>query len=129
MRRHWIGSMTMSKNTYLEKRQAVNQAFLDAGEQMGLQKMWDYVQIALRDPEIVGKDVFGRARLEKLYRQLMKLADYYHIAFTDDVEADYRQEEIDARLREIWGDDMSTFYDRYPQLKKQEYGKKRKGWT
>lgn len=119
----------MGKNTYLDKQRAMQQAFLDAGEQMGIQKMWDYFQIALRDPEIMGKDVFGKARLQKLYKKLMELADYYHTAFTDDVEADYRQEEMDARLREIWGDDLETFYSRYPQLKQQTYGKKRKGWT
>lgn len=59
----------------------------------------------------------------------MELADYYHTAFTFDVEADYRQEELDAHLREIWGDDLKPFYDRYPKLKKLQYGKSRKGWT
>ena len=54
-----------NKSGYLERRQAVNQAFLDAGEQMGIQKMWDYMQIALRDPEVMGKDVLGRKRLKK----------------------------------------------------------------
>lgn len=96
---------------------------------MGMQKVWDYVQIALRDQELMGKDVFGRARLEKLYKRLMELADYYHTAFTDDKEADCRQEEMDARLREVWRDDLNTFYERYPQLKKQAYDKKRKWWT
>lgn len=119
----------MGKNTYLDRQKAMQQACLDTGEQMGIQKMWDYFQIALRDPEIVGRDVFGRARLEKLYRRMMELADYYHTAFTFDVEADYRQEELDAHLREIWGDDLKPFYERYPKLKKLQYGKSRKGWT
>lgn len=119
----------MGKNTYLEKQRKMSQAFLDAGEQLGMQKVWDYVQIALRDPEVMGKDVFGRARLEKLYKQLTLLADHYHTAFTDDKEADCRQEEMDARLREVWGDDLDTFYQRYPQLKQQTYDKRRKGWV
>ena len=33
----------MVKNEYLQKRQAMNQGFLDAGEQIGMQKMWDYI--------------------------------------------------------------------------------------
>lgn len=117
------------KNTYLERQRACNQAFLDAGEEMGLQKMWDYVQIALRDLKIMGKDVFGRARLEKLYKKCGELASRYHTAFTRDKEADCCQEEMDARLREVWGGDLSTFYERYPQLKKMDYGKREKGWT
>lgn len=120
--------MSRSKNTYLERRQAVNQGFLDAGEQIGTQKMWDYVQIALRNPEVMGKDVLGRKRMEKLYMKTAELANYFHTAFTDDVEADHRQEELDAALREIWGSDLNTFYERYPQLKKVDYTKGRKNW-
>lgn len=120
--------MAGNKNTYLERRQAVNQAFLDAGEQLGIQKMWDYIQIALRDPETMGKDVMGRKRLEKLYNKTKELADYFHTAFTDDVEADHRQEEMDSALREIWDKDLSTFYERYPQLKKTDYSKGKKNW-
>ena len=120
--------MAGNKNTYLERRQAVNQAMLDTGEQMGIQKMWDYIQIALRDPETMGKDVMGRKRLEKLYKKTMELANYFHTAFTDDVEADHRQEELDGALREIWGKDLSTFYERYPQLKKMDYNKSKKNW-
>lgn len=116
------------KNTYLERKKAVNQGFLDAGEQIGLQKMWDYMQIALRDPEIMGKDVFGRKRLEKLYRKTIELANYFHTAFTDDKEADRVQRDMDAALKEVWGDDLSPFYDRYPELKKMGYNKPRKNW-
>ena len=120
--------MAGNKNTYLERRKAVNQAFLDAGEQMGIQKMWDYIQIALRDPETMGKDVMGRKRLEKLYKKTAELADYFHTAFTDDVEADHRQEEMDSALREIWDKDLFPFYERYPQLKKVDYTKSKKNW-
>jgi len=118
----------MAKNGYLAKRDAINQAFLDAGEQMGLQKMWDYMQIALRDPNIMGKDIFGRQRLEKLFYRCQELAEEYHAAFTDDKEAELPQRNFDAALREIWGDDLSTFYERYPQLKQIKYDKGKKNW-
>lgn len=120
--------MAVNKNTYLERRQAANQAFLDAGEQMGMQKMWDYIQIALRDPETMGKDVFGRQRMEKLFQKTRDLANHFHTAFTDDKEADCCQVELDGALREIWGKDLSTFYERYPQLKKMDYNKSKKNW-
>ena len=120
--------MAGNKNAYLERRNAVNQAMLDAGEQMGIQKMWDYIQIALRDPEVMGKDVLGRKRLQKLFNKTKELADYFHTAFTDDVEADHRQEELDGALKEIWEKDLCPFYERYPQLKKVDYTKPKKNW-
>lgn len=118
----------MGKNAYLQRRQALNQGFLDAGEQMGMQKMWDYVQLALRDPDVMGKDVLGRNRLEKIFGKLKDLSKEYHTAFTDDPEADYYQEKIDRQLKEVWGKDFSPFYDRYPQLKQFKYDKAMKAW-
>ena len=120
--------MAGNKNTYLERQRQRDQAFLDAGERMGIQKMWDYMQIALRDPEIMGKDVFGRKRLEKVFYETKKLADYFHTAFTDDVEADRVQRDLDAALREIWGDDLSPFHERYPEIRDLGYNKSRKNW-
>lgn len=66
-------------NAYLQKREVMNQGLLDAGEQLGMQKMWDYIQLALRDPDVMGKDTFGKKRLEKVYNHLKILADRYHI--------------------------------------------------
>ena len=54
-------------NAYLQKRESEKQTFLDVGEQFGMQKMWDYVQIALHDPEVMGRDTFGENRLCKLF--------------------------------------------------------------
>ena len=117
----------MAKNDFLAKQKAMYQGFLDAGEQMGMQKMWDYIQLALRDPEVMGKDTFGKVRLERLYKHLKVLADKYHICFTDDKEADYYQEELDAQIRKGC-DTFYPFYERYPQLKQIGYDKSRKGW-
>ena len=118
----------MGENTYLKKKRAERQAVLDIGEELGMQKMWDYVQMALRDPDTVGKDVFGKERLRKLYQKMTALASEYHTAFTDDKEADYYQEKMDAQLREVWGSELQTFYERYPYIKKQDYTKPRKNW-
>jgi hypothetical protein len=116
-------------NAYLKKRDDRNQAFLDAGEDMGMQKMWDYVQIALRDPKVMGKDVFGRKRLEKLYKKVDELAEYYKTAFTFKVDADKLQRDFDAQLKEVWQEDLCPFYERYPYLKKITYEKAKKGWV
>ena len=121
--------MSGGKNKLIEERRKRDQAFLDAGEDMGMQKMWDYMQIALRDPSIMGRDIFGRARLEKLYHKCMELSDHYKVAFTDQVEADNRQEELDGVLREVWDADLCVFKNRYPYLKEQKYDKPKKGWV
>ena len=120
--------MAGNKNKYLDRQRQRDQAFFEAGERIGIQKMWDYMQIALRDPDIMKKDVFGRSRLEKLFLKSKELAEYFHTAFTDDKEADLVQRDMDAALREIWGEDLSEFYDRYPELKKLGYTKSRKNW-
>jgi hypothetical protein len=118
----------MGKNDYLAKQRAMQQGFLDVGEQFGMQKMWDYVQIGLRNTKVTGAVPFGRGQFERLYAFIKECADEYHIAFTLDVEADYMQEKMDTNLREIWGDDLVPFCERYPELKKIDYGKSKKGW-
>ena len=116
-------------NGYFKKRNAINQSFLDAGEELGVQKMWDYMQLALRDPDVMGKDTFGPQRLEKVFKAMQALASEYHVAFTDDVEADYYQEKMDRQLKDIWKDRFQPFYERYPQLKQFSYKKAKKGWV
>ena len=118
----------MGENAYLRKQKEIKQTCLDVGEEMGMQKMWDYVQLAVRDPDVMGKDILGRKRIEKIFEKLKELADTYHTAFTDDKEADYYQEKLDDGLREIWGSDLTEFKDRYPYVKQFTYQKSRKGW-
>ena len=115
-------------NSYLDKQRAMKQGFLDVGEQFGMQKMWDYIQIVLHDPAIMGKDTFGAERLNKIFEAMKSMADEYHTAFTTDKEADYYQEMLDRQLLDIWGDKTLPFYERYPDLKQIRYDKAMKGW-
>lgn len=116
------------KNKYLERQRTINQTYLDIGEEMGLQKMWDWVQMGLRDPRVVNKDIFGNGRMKKLYEVLKELAEEYHIAFTDHPEADVKQEKMDTILREVWRDELKPFHERYPYIKKIDYNKPPKSW-
>lgn len=114
---------------FLDRQQDMQQKILDIGEEMGVQKCWDYIQTVLRDPEVMGKNkVLGRPTLEKVYKALSDKADHYKKAFSFDVEADYVQEELDGELREIWGEDLVPFYERYPYIRKFRYDKGKKGW-
>lgn len=118
----------MAKNDFLAKQRAMQQGFLEVGEMFGIQKMWDYLQLVLHDPNVMGKDTFGQERLKKVYEAMKALTEEYSKAFTTDKEADYYQEKMDRKLREIWGDKTLPFYERYPDLKKVKYDKPKKGW-
>ena len=118
----------MAKNDFMKRMKDREQAVLDIGEEMGIQKMWDYMQIALRDPDVVGKDVFGKERLMKLYKKMAEYANYFHDCFTMHPEADVRQEEMDKLLGEVWGDELQPFNERYPYCKEFSYKKSRKEW-
>lgn len=118
----------MAKNDYLDRKRKEQQVWLDIGEDMGMQKMWDYVQLALINPEVMSTHVLNKARLQKVFAELAKIADRYKIAFSDHVEADHRQEELDHLLREVWGDDFNTFYERYPYIRQIDYSKTKKSW-
>lgn len=119
----------MGKNDYMARQRAMQQECLNVGEQMGIQKVWDYLQVVLHNPDVMGHDTFGPDRLAMIYTELKQMVDTYHTAFTDDVEADYYQEKLDAQLRAIWKDELVPFYQRYPALKQIKYDKARKGWV
>ncbi len=114
-------------NGYLEKQTAVKQALIDIGVTCGKQQMLDYLTIALRDPDVVGKDIFGRQRIEKLTLKLMELDSEFSDAYTVKKEADYLQEKLDRKLREVYGDELIPFCERQPYVKQLKY-KSRKDW-
>ena len=66
----------MAKNDFIRKRNERDQAFFDAGERIGMQKMWDYVQLSLRDPVVVGRATFGKERRRRLCYRIKKRVDY-----------------------------------------------------
>lgn len=118
----------MAKNGYLAKKQAVSQALLDAGMACGKQQIVDYLTIALRDPAVVGKDTWGRERIDKLFAALEALDKEFADAYTTKKEADYLQDKLDRKLREVYGDNLVPFEVRQPDIKILGYEKSRKGW-
>lgn len=117
------------KNDYQKRREARDQAWLDVGEEMGIQKMADYIAIALHDPDVMGKNVYSRERIDEFMAHLSRIADHYKKAFSLDKEADYHQELLDRAQKEIYGDDMQPFNVRYPYVKEISYEKAKKGWV
>lgn len=119
----------MGKNEYLKQRDAGDRAFYDAGMQTGIQMVHDFVTMALRDSEAMQNDVFGSARMDRLWMKVKALDEYYQFAFSKHVEADAKQEEMDGVLKELYGENLVKFQDRYPFVKQYGYDKPQKGWV
>ena len=120
----------MAKNDYLKRRDAINKGIFDAGMDIGFQKCWDLVQIVLHNPDVMHKDVFGRDRIKKIYIAMLDFDKKLCNAWlpTQEKDADVCQRDLDYLLKEIWGEDLVTFYERYPFIKKPDYKKGHKGW-
>ena len=113
------------KNEYAVRQKAAQQAVFVAGMALGFQQAMDYVQCALHDPEVMGRDTLGRERIDKVSTGVMKRDEKYSIAYTTQDEADYYQELLDRELRAIYGEDLVPFDKRHPYLKKYIYGRKK----
>ena len=103
----------MGKN-FLTKQQETNQKFLDVGMDTGFQKCWDLIQICLRDPEIMGKDTFGKDRLIKVVKGIGEYIDTYEKAWQKDDETDYYRAKLDEALANAYGEGLhDSFMERY----------------
>jgi hypothetical protein len=104
----------MAKNNFLAKQKAVQQAFFDAGLKSGRQQIIDMVSLVLRDPDIMGKDTFGKDRLLKVVKGVGDYIDVFQKAWERDDETDYYRVKLDQHLAKIYGDGMmDTFNKRY----------------
>lgn len=112
----------MGKNGFLERQRIERQSYFDAGLHMGRQQILDCVSIVLNDPDIMGKDTFGRDRLLKVVKGIGEYIDVYEKAWQKDDEADYYQTKLDAELARIYGVEMhDTFHKRYEYCKEFNY--------
>ena len=115
----------MSKNDYLSRKLQREQAVFDAGMRIGRQQMCDYITLALRDPETMGKDTFSGKRILKVLRKTNDLMNEFNRAVEKCDDADYYQDKLDIRLREAYGDEITggfySFFDRYEMVKKFNY--------
>lgn len=116
----------MAKNDYIAKRDADRKAFFRAGEQTGRQVILDMMVLTLRDPEIMGKDIFGKDRLLKVVKGIEHYMDVFDQAFQATDETDYYRTKLDAALAEAFGEGMhDSFLERYPYAPEYSYVKGR----
>ena len=119
----------MAKNDFLARQRKREQEVFEAGLRIGRQQMCDYISLALRDPETMGKDTFSGKRIIKVINKINDLMCKFSIAFDKSDEADYYQEKLDCALREAYGDGIRggffAFQERYEIVKKFDYTKGR----
>ena len=104
----------MGKNAFLDKQRALQRGFFDAGLRSGRQQIIDMVSLVLRDPDIMGKDTFGKDRLLKVVKGIGEYIDVYEKAWQKDDETDYYQKKLDDALARAYGESLhDSFYQRY----------------
>lgn len=104
----------MGKNGYLEKQRAMQRGFFDTGLQCGRQQIIDMVSLVLRDPDIMGKDTFGKERLCKVVVGIKEYIDTYQKAWEKDDETDYYRAKLDEALAQAYGYELhDSFLKRY----------------
>lgn len=114
----------VAKNTFLAKQEAIQRQCFNDGWALGTQQMCDYISLALRDPEIMGKDTFGGTRILKVLRRVNEIMQYFRPAFLQVDEADYYQERLDKALREAYrgnGEKFYPFRERYNCIREYDY--------
>ena len=116
----------MAKNDFLARQKAMQQACFDAGLQCGRQQILDMMTLVLRDPTIMGKDIFGKERLMKVVKGIGECIDKYEPAWGKSDETDYYQNKLDAALAEAYGEELhDSFHKRYEYAPEFDYTKGR----
>lgn len=104
----------MAKNDFLAKQQALQRACFEAGLRSGRQQILDMVSLVLRDPDIMGKDTFGKDRLLKVVKGVGEYIDTYQKAWEKDDETDYYRAKLDDALAQAYGEGLhDSFLQRY----------------
>lgn len=104
----------MAKNDYLARQRAIQQGFFNVGIRSGRQQILDMVSLVLRDPDIMGRDTFGKDRLLKVVMGIGEYIDTYEKAWLKDDETDYYRAKLDDALAEAYGEGLhDSFLQRY----------------
>ena len=107
---------------YMEQRKAHIKLGFSIGLPSGRQQILDMMSLVLRDPEIMGKDTFGKDRLMKVVKGIGEYIDLYQPAWEKSDETDYYRAKLDAALAEAYGDELhDSFLKRYEFAPEYDY--------
>lgn len=116
----------MAGGTLLDRIERAKRDQQRVGEETMRQFMADMYCLALNDPEVMGRDVLGYNRLQKVLEGAIRYYDMYHDALTLSPEADYCQAKLDDRMRQIIpADKFAHFEERYPRIIPEKYTRRR----
>lgn len=110
----------MAKNDFISRQNQKDRNCITFCENFGFQRCIDMMQLALRDKRFCS-DKFGRQRLEKLISGIAYYNDSYIDAYYQNPESDVKQNHMDEALREIWGEDLVPFPERYDYISQYNY--------
>lgn len=112
----------MAKNEYAKRLAAEKNGYFQAGLESGRQQILDMMSLALRDPSIMGKDIFGKERLMKVVKGIGDLLDKYELAWQKHDETDHVQKQLDENLADAYGEELhDSFHIRYPYAPEFDY--------
>lgn len=116
----------MSKNGYLERRDADRREFFRAGLEVGRQQIIDMMTLVLGNPEIMGKDTFGGMRTVAVLQGIKEELEFWNPAWQKDDDTDVYRVKLDERLADRLGKKMlDSFQSRYPCMLEYDYQKGR----
>lgn len=107
----------MKKNAYLQKQQTTIAVYRQAEKETTMQFMIDTLLLVLNDPNVMGKDTFGRKRISRVLTAWIAKIDRYDKALQRGDEQDYWQTKMDQQLQAILGDEFVPFSKRYEWLR------------
>lgn len=110
----------MAKNDYQARLKAREMTILRAGIEIGRQQMCDYISLAAHDQKVMGRALSAESINRMLNGCASKMEEYTK-AFERCDEADYVQERMDDALRDIYGENLVKFPERYPHMKMFNY--------
>ena len=113
-------------NSWLEQQRQRNEMTRLAEKETWIQFIGEMFQISLNESDVMGKDVLGRKRIEKVLAAVQKNYDYYLPALKKGPEGDRRRQRLDERMAKIHGPEMDGFSIRYPWIETETYKKRKK---
>ena len=116
----------MAKNDFMARQKARDRMMLDVGLHSGRQQILDMMSLVLRDPRIMGKDIFGKKRLMEVIKGIGEYIDKYQPAWEKSDDTDYYQKKLDDALAEAYGEELhDSFHKRYEYAPEFDYTKGR----
>lgn len=101
------------KNAYAAELQRKKALGFEIVSSWTAQLALDTIAMVLNDPEVMGSDVFGAARLRRVAEGFNKLWPISQKALEKSDEAEYYRVKIDQAQERIFGPDYLRWHERY----------------